>query len=227
MMVNEGLADGAVQGVDCHYSYAIRPILQVTPSKPGIKKAAGVYLMIFRDRTMFFADTTVNINPSAEDLAEIALLTADIANFFDITPRIAMLSFSNFGSTDHPDSKRVAQAVEIVRQKSPDLIIDGEMQADTAVVEDILSNQFPFNRLKTPANILIFPELSSGNIAYKLLNRLGGAKAVGPLLLGISKPFNVLPRGSDMENIVNVIAITVAQAQESEKGECRIEGAGL
>ncbi|RJP75524.1 MAG: NADP-dependent malic enzyme [Desulfobacteraceae bacterium] len=227
MLVNEGLADGAVHGVDCYYPYAIRPILQVTPLKPGIKKAAGVYLMIFRDRTMFFADATVNINPSAEDLAEIALLTADLAGFFDITPRIAMLSFSNFGSTDHPDSRRVARAVEIVREKSPHLIIDGEMQADTAVVQDILSHQFPFNRLKTPANILIFPELSSGNIAYKLLNRLGGAKAVGPLLMGISKPFNVLPRGSDMENIVNVIAITVAQAQESEKGECRLEGEGL
>ncbi len=214
MMVHEGVVDGQVHGINRSYPDAIRPVLQVISRRPGISKVSGVYLMIFRDRTLLFADTTVNINPTSEDLAEIAVLTSEMARFFDIEPRVAMLSFSNFGDTRHPDAKRVERAVEIVRQQAPDLLIDGEMQADTAIVGEILSENYPFNRLGGPANVLIFPELASGNMAYKLLHRLGGAKAVGPLLMGISKPFNVLQRGADMENVVNVIAITVAQAQD-------------
>ncbi|MDD2318287.1 MAG: phosphate acyltransferase [Desulfobacterales bacterium] len=135
----------------------------------------------------------------------------------DIRPRVAMLSFSNFGSTRHPDARKVERAVEIVRKIKPDLVIDGEMQADTAVSEEILARQYPFNRLGGPANVLIFSDLAAGNVGFKLLERLGGAKAVGPLLMGISKPFNVLQRGTDMENVVNVIAITVAQAQSGQK----------
>jgi len=173
--------------------------------------------MISRSRTLLFADPTVNINPSSEDLAEIAVLTAEMARFFDVSPRVAMISFSNFGDTRHPDAERVKQAVKLARAKAPDLIIDGEMQADTAVVADILDKEYPFNRLGGPANVLVFPELAAANVAYKLLDRLGGAKAVGPLLMGISKPFNVLHRGADMENVVNVIAITVAQAQDQER----------
>jgi len=215
MMVHEGLVDGQVHGIRRSYPDAIRPVLQVIPRRKGASKVAGIYLMIFRDRTLLFADATVNFHPSADDLAEIAVLAADMATFFDIQPRVAMLSFSNFGSTPHPDAQRVRRAVEEVRKHRPELMIDGEMQADTAVVEDILSREYPFNRLGGAANVLIFPDLSSGNVAYKLLDRLGGAKAVGPLLMGISKPFNVLQRGTDMENVVNVIAITVAQAQES------------
>jgi malate dehydrogenase (oxaloacetate-decarboxylating)(NADP+) len=173
--------------------------------------------MIFRDRTMLFADATVNFHPTSEDLAEIALLAAEMADFFDIKPRVGMLSFSNFGSTHHPDAKRVELAVELARKRNPDLVIDGEMQADTAVAEEKLSKEYPFNRLGGPANVLVFPDLAAGNVAYKLLDRLGNAKAVGPLLMGISKPFNVLQRGTDMENVVNVVAITVAQAQELEQ----------
>jgi malate dehydrogenase (oxaloacetate-decarboxylating)(NADP+) len=217
MMVHEGLVDGQVHGIRRSYPDAIRPVLQVIPQRKGVSKVAGIYLMIFRDRTLLFADATVNVHPSAEDLAEIAVQAADMAAFFDIQPRIAMLSFSNFGSTPHPDTERVRQAVEHARKAKPDLVIDGEMQADTAVVDEILSSEYPFNRLGGAANVLIFPDLSSGNVAYKLLDRLGGAKAVGPLLMGISKPFNVLQRGTDMENVVNVIAITVAQAQELKK----------
>jgi malate dehydrogenase (oxaloacetate-decarboxylating)(NADP+) len=214
MMVHEGIVDGQVHGISRSYPDAIRPVLQVVSRQPEINKVAGVYLMIFKDhRTLLFADATVNIKPSSEDLAEIAVLSAEMARFFDLNPKIAMLSFSNFGDTRHPDAKRVERAVEIVRQKKPDLGIDGEMQADTAVVADILSKNYPFNRLGGPANILIFPELASGNMSYKLLQRLGGARAVGPLLMGISKPFNVVQRDTDMENVVNVIAITVAQAQ--------------
>jgi malate dehydrogenase (oxaloacetate-decarboxylating)(NADP+) len=217
MMVHEGLVDGQVHGIRRSYPEAIRPVLQVIPRREGVSKVAGVYLMIFRDRTLLFADATVNFHPNTEDLAEIAMLTADMAGFFDIQPRVAMLSFSNFGSSPHPDADRVRRAVEHVHAQRPDLLIDGEMQADTAVVGDILSGEYPFNRLGGTANVLIFPDLSSGNMAYKLLDRLGGAKAVGPLLMGISKPFNVLQRGTDMENVINVMAITVAQAQELQK----------
>jgi len=218
MMVHEGLSDGQVHGTTLSYPDAIRPVLQVIPTRPGIKKVSGGYLMFVRDRFLFFADTTVNIQPSAEDLAEIAVLSAEMAEFMAIRPRVAMLSFSNFGSTQHPESIRVKQAVELALQKKPDLIIDGEMQADTAVVKELLNKRYPFNRLGGAANVLIFPALASGNMAFKLLEELGGAKAVGPLLMGISKPFNVLQRDSDMENVVNVIAITVAQAQ-AQNGE--------
>lgn len=218
MMVHEGLVDGQVHGITRSYPEAIRPVLQVIPRRNGVSRVAGVYLMIFRDRTLLFADATVNFHPSTEGLAEIAMLTADMAGFFDIKPRVAMLSFSNFGSSPHPDADRVRRAVEQVHAQRPELLIDGEMQADTAVVGDILSGQYPFNRLGGTANVLIFPDLSSGNVAYKLLDRLGGAKAVGPLLMGMSKPFNVLQRGTDMENVVNVMAITGAQAMELEKG---------
>jgi len=216
MMVHEGLADGQVHGIDRPYADAIRPVLQVIPRSPGVSKVSGVYLMIFRDRTFLFADATVNFSPTSEELAEIAILAADKARFFDIAPRVAMVSFSNFGSTRHPDAKRVQRAVEIARQREPNLIIDGEMQADTAVADEILKD-YPFNRLGAPANVLIFPDLIAGNVAYKLLARLGGAKAVGPLLMGISRPFNVLQRGATMENVADVIAVTVAQAQEQDR----------
>ena len=217
MMVHEGLVDGQVHGIARSYPDAIRPVLQVISRRPGVTKVCGVYLMIFKDRSLLFADPTVNINPTSEDLAEIAILASEMAEFFDLPPRVAMLSFSNFGNTRHPDAKRVEAAVNIVRERQPDLIIDGEMQADTAVSQEIMNSLFPFNRLGGPANVLIFPNLAAGNASYKLLERLGGAKAVGPLLMGISKPFNVLQRETHMENVVNVIAITVAQCQDLER----------
>jgi malate dehydrogenase (oxaloacetate-decarboxylating)(NADP+) len=217
MMVHEGLVDGQVHGITRSYPDAIRPALQVISRRPGVSKVCGVYLMIFKDHSLLFADATVNIDPSSEDLAQIALLAAEMAEFFDLQPRVAMLSFSNFGNTRHPDAKRVESAVRIVRERKPELVVDGEMQADTAVSEDIMNRLFPFNRLGGPANVLIFPNLAAGNVSYKLLERLGGAKAVGPLLMGISRPFNVLQRETYMENVVNVIAITVAQAQDLER----------
>jgi malate dehydrogenase (oxaloacetate-decarboxylating)(NADP+) len=216
MMVNEGLVDGQVHGITHSYPDAIRPVLQVIARRPGISRVCGVYLMVFKDRIYLFADATVNIHPSSDELAEIALLASEMAEFLDLKPRVAMLSFSNFGSTRHPDAKRVETAVRIAQERKPELIIDGEMQADTAVSQEIMTTYFPFNRLGGPANVLIFPELAAGNVAYKLLERLGGAKAIGPFLMGISKPFNVLQRGTYMENVVNVIAITVAQSQDLE-----------
>jgi malate dehydrogenase (oxaloacetate-decarboxylating)(NADP+) len=218
MMVCQGLVDGQVHGIDKSYPNAIRPVLQVIPRRPGIAKVSGLYLMISKNRTLLFADTTVNIQPSAEDLAEIAILAGEMAVFFDMQPRVAMLSFSNFGNVRHPESEKVIKAMHIVQSRQPDLTIDGEMQADTAVTEEILGGTFSFNRLGQPANVLIFPDLTSGNVAYKLLDRLGGAKAIGPLLMGIDKPFNVLQRNTDMENTVHVMAITVAQAQNHKNG---------
>ena len=217
MMVLEGHVDGQVHGISRSYPDAIRPVLQVIPKRPGVHKVSGVYLMILKGRTLLLADTTVNFHPSSDDLAEIAVLASEKAAFFDIVPRIAMVSFSNFGSTRHPDAKVVEEAVKLCRGKRPDLVIDGEMQVDTALSEDIMKRLYPFSRLGGSANLLVFPNLDAGNAAFKLLEHAGGAKAVGPLLMGLSKPFNVLQRSSDMENAVNVIAITVVQAQEFSK----------
>jgi len=213
MMVRRGIVDGQVHGIMQSYPEAIRPVLWVIPRRENVARISGVYLMIFRDKTLLFADATVNIHPSAEELAEIAVLAAEMAEFFSLTPRVAILSFSNFGSTRHPDAARAAAAVQLARRRRQDLAIDGEMQADTAVSREILTRDYAFNQLGGAANVLVFPELIAGNVAYKLLARLGGAIAVGPLLMGLSRPFNVVQDGSDMETVVNVIAITAAQAQ--------------
>jgi len=214
LMVHMGDADCLVSGLNMHYPETIRPALQVVKIKPELSIVSGMYMMIFKDDIMFFADTTVNIEPDSEDLAEIAINTAETARRFGVEPKVAVLSFSNFGSTRHPLSEKVRKAVEIVKQKLPGLIIDGEMQADTAVVSEILNSTYPFSRLKEKANVLIFPDLQSGNIAYKLLERLGSAKAVGPILMGMNKPVHVLQRGASVEDIVNLAAIAVVDAQK-------------
>ncbi len=165
----------------------------------------------------FLADATVNIEPTAEELAEIAIEAAEKARRFSLEPRVAMLSFSNFGSTRHPLSDKVRRAVDLVRQRAPGLIIDGEMQADTAVVPQIIEETYPFSTLKGGANVLIFPNLEAGNIAYKLLQRIGGAELIGPLLTGLSRPVHVLQRGSEVNDIVHVAAVAVVDAQEVGK----------
>ncbi|MFA6823849.1 MAG: phosphate acyltransferase, partial [Geobacter sp.] len=158
-------------------------------------------------------DTTVEIEPSPEELAETAILAAENVKVFGVEPRVAMLSFSNFGSVQHPHSEKVRQAVQIVKERAPNLIVDGEMQADTAVVQELLDH-YSFSKLSSPANILIFPDLDAGNIAYKLLARLGGAEAIGPILMGMNKPVHVLQRGDDVNEIVNMAAIAVVDAQQ-------------
>ncbi len=163
---------------------------------------------------IFLADTTVNIDPDAETLAEIAIATAAFARRFDVTPRVAMLSFSNFGSNQHAVARKVRRAVELAKAREPELMIDGEMQADTAILPTMLAEHYPFSTLDGPANVLIFPELQSANIAYKLLWRLADAEAVGPVLLGMARPVHLLQRGLEVSDIVNMTAICVVDAQE-------------
>jgi malate dehydrogenase (oxaloacetate-decarboxylating)(NADP+) len=213
MMVHMGDADGFVAGVSQHYPDTIRPALQIIKKRPHVQKVSGLYVIVTKKDVFFFADTTVNIEPTAEDLAEIALLSAEVAVSFNVEPRVAMLSFSNFGSTRHPLTEKVRQATELVKQKAPGLMVDGEMMADTAVVPELLA-EYPFSTLRGRANVLVFPSLEAGNIAYKLMLRLGGAEALGPILLGMSKPVHVLQRGSTVEEIIDVAAIAVVDAQK-------------
>ncbi len=215
MMVHMGDADALIGGLTTHYPDTIRPALQVLHVRPGLRNVSGLYVLITQKREMFFlADTTVNIEPSAEDLAEIAITTAEMARRFEVEPRVAMLSFSNFGSTRHALAEKVRRAAELVHELAPNLMVDGEMQADTAVTPEIMNETYPFSRLKGGANILIFPNLESGNIAYKLLMRIGGCEAIGPILMGLSKPVHVLQRGCEVNEIVNMAAIAVVDAQE-------------
>lgn len=213
MMVHTGDADGMVNGLTQNYPDTIRPALQIIGARENVKNVAGLYIMIMKNKTFFFADATINIEPNSEALAEIAVGAAETAKCFDIEPKIAMLSFSNFGSTKHPLSEKVRIAVEILKKKRPDLVVDGEMQADTAVVPSILKETYPFSKVQGDVNVLVFPDLQSGNIAYKLLERLGGSESVGPLLLGMRKPVNILQRGATVNTIVHIAAITAVEAQ--------------
>ncbi len=212
MMVALGDADAFVSGLTFNYPDVIRPALQIVHTREGVKKAAGMYIVLTKDKVFFFTDATVNIDPSAEDLSEIAILAADAAKSFDIEPRVAMLSFSNFGGTPHPLAEKVRRALELVRAKRPELPIDGEMQADTAVVPQILEERYPFARVRNP-NVLVFPNLESANVAYKLLRHLGDAETIGPILLGMGKPVHVLQQGDEVKDIVNMAAIAVVDAQ--------------
>jgi malate dehydrogenase (oxaloacetate-decarboxylating)(NADP+) len=217
MMVEMGDADGLISGLTQSYPDTIRPALQIVGTRPGVHRVSGAYILILQDRVFFLADTTVNIDPTPEELAEIAQLTVGFARRFGIVPRVAMLSFSNFGSNTHPAARKVRRAVEIVAAREPDLEIDGEMQADTAVVEQILQENYPWSRLRQPANVLIFPELQSANVAYKLIWRLAGAEAIGPILLGMAKPIHVLQSGVEVSDIVNLTALCVVDSQEAQE----------
>jgi malate dehydrogenase (oxaloacetate-decarboxylating)(NADP+) len=218
VMVRLNDADALIGGLTTHYPDTIRPALQVIEVRPELRIVAGVYVLITPKGDLYFlADATVNIEPTSEDLAEIAIMAAEKARRFNQEPRVAMLSFSNFGSTRHPLADKVRRAVNLVRQRAPGLMIDGEMQADTAVVPQIIEETYPFSTLKGGANVLIFPSMEAGNIAYKLLQRIGGAECIGPLLTGLSKPVHVLQRGSEVNDIVHVAAVAVVDAQEVGK----------
>jgi len=211
MMVKMGDADAFVSGLTSDYPDVIRPALQIHHTHPDARIAASVYIMIVNNRTYLFTDATVNIDPSAEDLAEISCLAADFARQIGLEPRVALLSFSNFGSTPHQFSNKVRRAVEIIRSNCPDYDVDGEMQADTAVVPEIIEERYPFSQVRD-ANVLVFPSLEAANIAYKLLARLGNAQAIGPILLGMGAPVHVLQTGDEVVDIVNIASVAVLDA---------------
>jgi malate dehydrogenase (oxaloacetate-decarboxylating)(NADP+) len=212
-MVAVGEADGIIGGLNKHYPETIRPALEVIGPHPEVGLASGLYMLVFEKHVIFCGDTTVNIDPTAEQLAEIAISASGLVANFGQVPKVAMLSFSNFGSVKHPQAQKMADAVKIVRERRPQLIADGEMQADTAFSPEILASRYPFSRLKEAANVLIFPNLSAGNIAYKLLTQLGGATAIGPILVGMAHPVHVLEQGADVQEIVNMAAVAVIDAQ--------------
>ncbi|GAB4552144.1 MAG: NADP-dependent malic enzyme [Anaerolineae bacterium] len=216
MMVAMGDADAYVSGLTYEYPEVIRPALQIFHTQAGARLASGVYIMVANEKVYLFTDATVNIEPDAEALSEIAILAAEFAQTLDITPRIAMLSFSNFGSTRHPLSEKVRHAVDLVRQKRPDLVVDGEVQADLAVNEAAMRERFPFSRV-SDANVLVFPDLEAANIAYKLLQNLGGAQAIGPILLGMGAPVHVLQAGDSVDDVVSISAIAAIDAQKRKQ----------
>jgi malate dehydrogenase (oxaloacetate-decarboxylating)(NADP+) len=218
MMVRMGDADGFIAGVSQHYPDTIRPALQIIRTRPGVDRVSGLYVMATNKNVYFFADTTVNIEPTAEHLAETAVLSAEVARWFNVEPRVAMLSFSNFGSTRHPLADKVRRATVLVKQKAEGLVVEGEMMLDTAIVPELTAEDYPFSQVKGDANVLIFPSLEAGNIAYKLMMRMGGAEALGPILMGLSKPVHVLARGAEVEEIVNMASIAVVHAQAGVLG---------
>ncbi|WP_346236899.1 NADP-dependent malic enzyme [Niabella insulamsoli] len=214
MMVATDDADCMISGLTKKYSDAIRPALQIIGTEEGVKKVAGMYLVMTPKGPLFLADTTVNINPTAEELAEIVLMTAKEVAAFNITPRIAMISYSNFGSSRTPEAKLVAEARQLVKQKDPSLIVDGEMQANVALNNTLLKEMYPFSELvDKEVNTLIFPNLASGNITYNILKEIGSNDVIGPILLGLKKPVHLLQLGSTVNNIVNMALIAVTDAQ--------------
>ncbi len=217
MMVKMGDADAFISGLTYDYPDVIRPALQIHHTASGVKKVAGAYVIIVNSKVYLFTDATVNIDPSADDLAEIAFLSADFARQLGLEPRVALLSFSNFGSTPHPLTDKVRKALEIIRSKQPDFAVDGEMQADTAVVPEIIENRYPFSAVKD-ANVLVFPSLEAANVAYKLLARLGNAQTIGPILLGVGAPIHVLQTGDEVRDIVNIAAVAVMDSMNRDGG---------
>ncbi len=218
MLVETGMADCMISGLSRNYPDTIKPAIQIIGTEPGVNKIAGMYLLFTKKGPLFLADTTVNFNPTAEELAEITLLVAKEVKNFNITPRIAMLSYSNFGSSDSPEANLVRKAREIVKQKDPALICDGEMQGIMAFNKDIVRENYPFTEiLKGDVNTLIFPNLAAGNIAYNLLQEVGGADSIGPILLGLNKPVHVLQLGSSIRSIFNMAIVAVIDAQQKSK----------
>jgi phosphate acetyltransferase len=214
MVVQTGEADGLISGANSSTGDTVRPALQIIGTKEKFHKVSGIFFIMMENRLMLFADCAINIEPNSTELAGIAIDTAETAKRFGIEPKIAMLSFSTNGSAKHPHAETVREATQMVKYKRPDIIIDGEMQVDAALVPEIALKKFPKSKIKGDANILIFPDLQSGNIAYKLVERLAKAEAVGPILQGLQKPVNDLSRGCSFQDIVDLTAITACEAEE-------------
>lgn len=220
MMLETGEADALISGLTKDYPKTIIPALQVIGVEPGVKRVAGMYIMLTKKGPFFFADTTVNVNPTVEELVDIIGITARGVRFFDFVPRIGVLSYSNFGSSKGEVPRKTMMAVKLAKEKFPDMIIEGDIQANTALSTELQQENFPFSALaKDGANTLIFPDLVSGNIAYKLLMELGGSEAIGPILMGMNKPVHILQLGSSIREIVNMVAIAVVDARHHEKKE--------
>ena len=216
-MVEFGDADALISGLTKNYATTVKPALQIIGTEPGVNRVAGMYMMLTKRGPVFFADTTINVNPNVDELVDITLLVNKSVKQFNIKPRIAMLSYSNYGSNEGEVPHKTREAVRILHEKHPDILVDGEMQANFALNQSLLNDNFPFSKLKDgPANTLVFPNLDSGNIAYKLLQELGGAEAVGPILLGMNKPVHVLQLGSSIREIVNMVTIAVADVQSKQ-----------
>lgn len=219
MMVETGDADAMLSGLTKNYAEAIRPALQIIGTEESVKKIAGMYLLLTKKGPLFLADTTVNFNPTAGELADITMMVAKEVRNFNLTPRIAMLSYSNFGSSGSPEARLVAEATKILKHRNPSLIVDGEMQGSMAFNKEILRDNYPFSELvDEDVNVLMFPNLTSGNVTYNLLKEVGGADAIGPILLGLKKPVHVLQLGSTVRSIINMALIAVVDAQL----KCRI-----
>ena len=212
MMVHQGDADGLVSGVSQHFPETIRPALQIIGLRSGISRVCGVHCIIAKKKCYFFADTTVNIQPNADELAEIAIMASGVAREFGFDPRVGMLSFSSFGSAQHPVVDLVKKAVERIRVLAPELPVDGEMQLEPAIDPESARQLYPFSRIQGDANVLVFPDLHSGNLAYKLMQRLGGAEIIGPILTGPAKPVHIVTPTSDDNEIINMVAIAVVEA---------------
>ncbi len=218
MMVELGEADALISGLTRNYPLTVRPALQIIGTQPCAKKVAGMYMMLTKKGPVFLADTTVNVDPDKDDLVDITTLVAKSVEKFNITPRIAMLSYSNFGSSEMANTVKVREAVQLLHERYPDMIVDGEMQANFALNPTLLKDNYPFSCLVGgAANTLIFPSLDSGNAAYKILQEIGGAEAVGPILVGLNKPVHILQLGSSVREIVNMITIAVVDAQSKEE----------
>lgn len=215
LMVQQGYADGVVSGVTKPYRESLQPALEIIGVQDGVAHASGTHIVVTRRGPYLFADTTVNIQPDAETLAEIAIATAEMAKVLDITPRIAMLSYSNFGTSRHPAAARVAAATRLVKERRPDLNIDGEMQLEFAANASLRNEKFGFSSLEGDANVFIFPDLNAGNIGYKLLNQLGNSEVIGPVLLGMKRPVNVLQLSCSVSAIVNLTVVTCLRAQRN------------
>ncbi len=228
MMLHAGDADMMIAGVSTHYADSLRTLLEVIGPAPGISRVSSHYMVLLPKRVIFLADCAVNIRPDAEQLAEIALLAARMARSLGVEPRVAMLSFSNFGSVDHPDTRRVRRATEIARERAPELVVDGEMQLATALDAALRREYFPFSGLDEDANVLVFPSLESGNLALHLLQHVGGAVPIGPILMGTRLPVHLLQYGMTVEEVVNIVTVGIVEAAAQERPPTpRLAAAGV
>ena len=217
MMVDQDMADAFISGISRNYPITLRPALQIIGMEDGVDRVAGMFILNTKKGTLFLADTTININPSSQELANIAMLTAKTVRRFNVVPRIALLSYSNFGSSLNSNVFKITEALKIIKETEPNLVVDGEIQADFALNKEKREQIFPFSDLKQNANTLIFPNLESGNIAYKLMQEFDDVEAIGPILIGMKKPVHILQLGCSVREIVNMVTIAVIDAQTKRK----------